>query len=185
MDATPPAAPSPEGARGIPEAPSPDVRLSLFRQGTVEVTPEWMMVRGYCYPVAELSNLRTRRGPRHPFTVRTALLSTIALAGLTSVLGLVDSPVRISGRTYLSLIAALVVPMVVLLVGEMSRPRRWELWADYLGMRVRLLQTNDRDQHSQVMCALRRAMENARLGAAAGAHELAPWLSWQRMAVRR
>ena len=82
MDATRPVA-LPPGARGIPETVlTRRLPAALYKQWGIEVTQEWFAVGGYYYPVNELGNLRTARGPRHPFTTRAVLVTTVFFLGL-------------------------------------------------------------------------------------------------------
>lgn len=185
MDATRPVA-LPPGARGIPETvltrrlPAP-----LYKQWGIEVTQEWFAVGGYYYPVRELGNLRTARGPRHPYTTRAVLVTAVSFLGLAAALGLAGDPANMHGGTYLAMAAAFVAPFSLAAVGERLWPRAWELWADYYGITVRLFLTDSEHQYGQVTRALLRAQEIARLGAAADLRDLEPWLSWRQMAVRR
>ena len=185
MDATRPVALSP-GARRIP-APVLTRRLPgpLYKQLGIEVTEEWFVVGGYYYPVAELHNLRTARGPRHAYTARAMVVTTVGFLGLAAAMGLAGNAVDVAGGTYLAMAAAFVAPFLLAAVGERLWPRTWELWADYFGITVRLLVTDSEHQYGQVTRALLRAQEIARLGAAAELRDLEPWLSWRRMAVRR
>ena len=78
VDATRPVALSP-GARGIPGTTTLTRRLSgpLYKQRGIEVTGEWFVAGGYHYPVAELHNLRTARGRRHPYTARAMVVTAV------------------------------------------------------------------------------------------------------------
>ena len=164
---------------------SPRLPRPLYKQRGIEVTDEWYVVDDYPYPIAELSNLRTSRGQRHPFTVRAMVVITVALLGLTAAIGLAADPAHLPAGTYLAMAAALLAPFLLAVVGDRVWPRTWELWADYYGITVRLLVTDSELQYGQVTRALLRAKEIARLGAAAELRDLEPWLSWRRMAVRR
>jgi hypothetical protein len=149
------------------------------------VTGEWFVAGGYHYPVAELHNLRTARGRRHPYTARAMVVTAVGFLGLAAAMGLAGSPADVSGGTYLAMAVAFVAPFLLAAIGERLWPRPWELWADYFGITVRLLVTDSEHQYGQVTRALLRAQEIARLGAAAELRDLEPWLSWRRMAVRR
>ena len=185
MDATRPVAHSPS-AKGNP-APLLIKRLPgpLYKHAGIEVTEEWFVVGGFHYPVLELTQLRTARGPRHPYTARAMVVTTVGFLGLAAVMGLAGPPAHVSGGTYLAMAAAFVAPFLLAAIGERLWPRAWELWGDYYGITVRLLVTNSEHQYGQVTRALLRAQEIARLGAAAELRDLEPWLSWRRMAVRR
>ena len=185
MDATRRVALSP-GARSIPQTvftrglPDP-----LYKQWGIEVTQEWFVVGGYHYPVTELNNLRTARGPRHPYTARAIAVTAVGFLGLVAALGLAGDPANVQRGTYLAMAAAFVAPFTLAAMGERRWPRAWELWADYYGITVRLFLTDSEHQYGQVTRALLRAKEIARLGAAAELRDLEPWLSWRHMAVRR
>jgi hypothetical protein len=140
---------------------------------------------GYHYPVLELTNLRTARGERHPYTIRAMAVTTVGFLGLAVAMGLAAEPAELPGGTYLAMTTAFLAPFLLAIVGERVRPRSWELWADYYGITVRLFQTDSEHQYGQVTRALLRAQEIGRLGAAAELRDLEPWLSWRRMAVRR
>ncbi|HYN95959.1 MAG TPA: DUF6232 family protein [Pilimelia sp.] len=157
----------------------------LYSQPGIEVTDEWFTVGGFPYPVYELSNLRTARGLRHPFTIRAMVVTTVVLLGIAATLGLLGNPAQLPGGTYLAIASAFIAPFLFAAIGERIWPRSWELWADYYGITVRLFLTDSEQQYGQVTRALLRAKEIARLGAAAELRDLEPWLSWRRMAVRR
>jgi hypothetical protein len=157
----------------------------LYKQWGTEVTQEWFVAGGYHYPVAELDNLRTVRGRRHPYTARAMLVTTVVFLGMAAAFGLAGEPAHLPVGTYLAMAAALIAPLTLAIVGERLWPRDWELWAEYYGITVRLFVTNSEHEYGQVTRALLRAKEISRLGAAAELRDLEPWLSWRRMAVRR
>jgi hypothetical protein len=157
----------------------------LYKKPGIIVTDEWFVVGGYRYPVAELSNLRTGRGGRHPLTVRAMVVAFVVLLGLAATLGLTGDPTQLPGGTYLAMAAALIVPFMLAAAGDRLRPRPYELWADYYGITVRLFYSDNEQQYGQVTRALLRAKEIAALGGAAELRDLEPWRTWRRMALRR
>jgi hypothetical protein len=157
----------------------------LYDKPGILVTDEWFVVGGYRYPVAELTNLRTGRGSRHPLTIRAMVVAVVVLLGLAAVIGLTADPTHLPGGAYLAIAAALFAPFVLAVTGDRLRPRAYELWADYYGITVRLFMSDSEQQYGQVTRALLRAQEIARLGGAAELRDLEPWKTWRRMANRR
>jgi hypothetical protein len=60
-----------------------------------------------------------------------------------------------------SVAGGMVLPVAVLAIAAVSRPTACELWADYRGLTVQLLWTDDRERFNQICRALTRARERA------------------------
>ncbi|WP_246278101.1 DUF6232 family protein [Phytohabitans rumicis] len=128
------------------------------------MTKDWFIVAGRRFPVGELRQLRTARGPHHQLTIRWVTVTAIVLGGIGITLGLTTELNRLSAQTYLALTAVAFVPFVVATLGHRLRPRAFELWGEFRGMTVLLFSSDEERQYGQVTRALVRAQEAARLG---------------------
>jgi hypothetical protein len=131
--------------------------VTYYRRGGVQVTDGWLVVDGRRYPVAELDNPRTVRGPRDAMTVSagaTAAVIAVVIAMTAGSFG----PTGWIGAGFV-----LVTPLVVAAVGLARRPRPFELWADYHGLAMQLFLVEDKAGYHQI----RRAMVHATAAAPA------------------
>ncbi|WP_144022995.1 DUF6232 family protein [Asanoa hainanensis] len=122
------------------------------------ITTESFVVAGRSFPVRDLSNLRTARGPYDRLWVNVAALA-VALATASSTLYQVVTAWL--GVVSASVSAALAIAAFLLRRG---RPRTYELWGDYRGMTVLLFSSDDEREYGQVTRAVLRAQERARSG---------------------
>lgn len=134
----------------------------LYRQPGILVTSEAFVVAGRRFPVRDLSNLRTARGPHDRLTMRSVLV-TGAILGSVGV-ALSFSGARLSPMAFLLLGAAAFVPIALVSFGHRLRPRAYELWGDYRGMTVLLFSSDEEREYGQVTRALLRAQEADRMG---------------------
>ncbi|MDR7278813.1 DUF6232 family protein [Catenuloplanes atrovinosus] len=136
-----------------------------FETADVIVTPEYFEVGGRRWPTSELAGLRTVRGPFDRLTVRAVAASGVSLLAVFAALSFGNGLQGLGPATYVVLGAAALVPMLLGVVGNRTRPRVWELWGDYHGMTVRLFVSDNERQYGQISRALVRAQEVAKLGA--------------------
>ncbi|MCW6009009.1 hypothetical protein K1W54_31375 [Micromonospora sp. CPCC 205371] len=125
------------------------------------------MVAGRRYPVCELHNLRTARGPADQLTIRSVTVTAIMLAGVGITLGMTTELNHLSAQAYLALTAVAFVPFLVATIGHRLRPRAYELWGEFHGLTMLLFTSDQQRQYGQVTRALLRAKEATRLGAVA------------------
>ncbi|MEV0153322.1 DUF6232 family protein [Micromonospora sp. NPDC050686] len=143
--------------RGTP-GPS---RLIYARPGIV-VTVERFSVCRQSFPVAELTHLRTDRGPHDRLAVRV-VAATAALIGAAGVLlGFTGGLERLTAGAYLGLGAFAALPVLLGLAGDWWRPPPYELWGWHRGTEVLLFSTDDPRQLDEVTQALDRAREGIR-----------------------
>lgn len=131
--------------------------VELYRQPGVRVTSEMFIVAGHRFPISELSNLRTARGPQDRLTLRSVLITATAVAATGIVLGYAGELHRLSARTYLLLGLATFVPMALGALGQRLRPPAYELWGRYRGSMTLLFSSDQERQFGQVRGALLRA----------------------------
>lgn len=148
-----------------PASRTDPVPLELYRQPGVRVTSEMFLVAGRRFPIRELSDLRTARGPQDPLTVRAVLVTAGAIALIGVALGYAGELYRLSARTYFLLGLAAFVPMALAALGRRLRPPAYELWGRYRGSMILLFSSDQERQFGQVRRALIRAREVDRLGA--------------------
>jgi hypothetical protein len=139
-------------------------RNPLYRQPGIVVTGEAFVVAGRRFPIRDLSNLRTARGPRDRFTVRSVGVAGAVLGAIGLALAFATDLDRVGPVVYLLLGAGAFVPIMLVLLGQRLRPQPYELWGDYRGVTVALFSSDDERQYGQVTRALLRAMEAERLG---------------------
>ena len=126
----------------------------------VLITTSWLVVPDRRYAIAELRNLRTSRGPYHPYVAATVVASAAFLFMVAGSLPfLYNDP---AGWIGVGTVATIPVGMAV--AALRLRPRAYELWADYRGETVAVFWTVDETTYGQVTRALVRAMEANRPG---------------------
>lgn len=130
---------------------------TYYRREGVWVTDQWLVITGRRYPISDLRNLRTVRGPHDPLVGWTAGVSVALLIGVLAVLA--------SGSYREAPTAGLVITFLALLPATLAgaawrfRRRDFELWADYRGMPVLVLRSYDATAYGQICRALIRARE--------------------------
>lgn len=130
----------------------------------VIVTPQYFEVAGRRWPTSELVGLRTARGPFDQLTVRAVAASGVSLLAVFAALSFGNGMGRLGPAAYVVMGAAALVPVLLGVIGNRTRPRVYELWGDYRGMSVRLFVSDSERQYGQVARALVRAQEMAKLG---------------------
>ncbi|MDG4820376.1 DUF6232 family protein [Asanoa sp. WMMD1127] len=160
----------PQPVTSASPAPTP-----LYRQPGILVTSEAFVVAGRRFPVRDLSNLRTARGPHDRLTMRSVLVTGAVLGSVGIALSF--SGAQLSPTAFLLLGAAAFVPITLVSFGQRMRPRAYELWGDYRGMTVLLFSSDEEREYGQVTRALLRAQEVDRMGgfAAPPLVNLYPW----------
>jgi hypothetical protein len=139
-------------------------RTPLYRQPGILVTTESFVVAGRRFPIRDLSNLRTTRGPQDRFTARSVLVAAAVLGGVGLALAYTGDLGRQGPVVYLLLGAAAFVPIALVSARRRMRPRAWELWGDVRGVTMLLFSSDQERQFGQVTRALLRAQEAERRG---------------------
>jgi hypothetical protein len=140
-----------------PVLPTPPVvaqpRTAIFyRDSTTYVTDTWLVVAGRRYAVRHLSNVRTVSGSRGSLVRGAAIMS-----GAVAVVILLTAR-YLSTAGWIGAGIVLAVPLVVLAGELLWTQRRYELWAEYRGLTVRLLCEDSADRSDEI----RRALDFAR-----------------------
>lgn len=167
MNATRHPPPTPDNRAVTSGRPQRRESIALYDQPGIRITSEWFTIAGRRFPVGELTNLRTARGPHDPLVVRAVLATGIVLAGIGAALSFTRDLNHLTAPTYLALGAAAFVPVTLAVVGQRLRPPAFELWGQYHGMNILLFSTDEERQYGQVTRALLRAQEMSRLGGVA------------------
>nr|MDT0658445.1 DUF6232 family protein [Micromonospora sp. DSM 115978] len=139
--------------------------VELYREPGVRVTSELFIVAGRRFPVGELTDLQTARGPRDRLTVRAVLVTAVGLTVIGAALGYAGGLYKLSAEAYLILGVAAFVPLLLAVVGNKLRPPAYELWGRYQGATQLLFSSDHERQFGQVTRALLRAREAGQLGA--------------------
>ncbi|MFU8851962.1 DUF6232 family protein [Micromonospora sp. SL1-18] len=147
-----------------PRPPRATAPTLLYARPGIVVTGERFTVGRNSWPVAELTQLWTTRGP-HDRLAGRAVVVTAALIGAVGVLlGFTGGLQRLTATAYLALGAVGLLPLLLLVIGDRWRPRAYELWGRHRGAEVLLFSSDDERQFGQVTRALQRAREGARHG---------------------
>ncbi|MEN3306436.1 MAG: hypothetical protein V7603_2638 [Micromonosporaceae bacterium] len=140
--------PTPAPVLPIPDVPAQARPAIFYRDNDTYVTDTWLVVAGRRYAVRQLSNLRTVSGTRSPLTMGAAIMS-----GVVAVVVLLTAR-YLNTAGWIGAGIVLAVPLVVL-AGELLRARRrYELWAEYRGMTVRLLCEDSAERYADIRRAL-------------------------------
>ncbi|MBM0275712.1 DUF6232 family protein [Micromonospora tarensis] len=154
-----------EGAKTRRPRTVPGARTTLLyaRPGII-VTVDRFTVGSISYRVAELTHLRTTRGPHDRIAVRAVVITASMLGGVALLLGFTGGLQHLTAGAYLILGAVFLLPAALALVGDRWRPPPYELWGWYRGTEALLFSADDERQFGQVTRALLRAREVNRYG---------------------
>ncbi|WFF06754.1 DUF6232 family protein [Micromonospora sp. WMMD1076] len=158
-----------------PRSPRPAAPRLLYGRPGIVVTAERFTVGRNSWPVAEITQLRTDRGPHDRLAIRAVAVSAAMIAAVGLLLGFTGGLHRLTAGAYLMLGAVGLVPMLLVLIGDRVRPPSHELWGRVRGTEVLLFSSDDERQFGQVARALGRAREAARLGGWADPPAAEPW----------
>jgi hypothetical protein len=117
----------------------------------------WRMPPAKGFAVRELRNVGLVRGDADPLRPYTAHVAAAALVLVAATWTMLDTP-----AAYVLGFLAVAVPGTFTAFTMRSRPRRWEMRANYRGLEVVLYASSDVRVFNQVARALRRAVEDAR-----------------------
>lgn len=134
-------------------AVGPEGRTHYERAG-VCVTDQYLVVSGRRYEVGELNELRVIRGPHDPVAVSALVFALVLVLAIAIGVSQHDS---LSG--WVTLTAVALIPLGTALVVCRVRRRRFELWATYRGVEVRVLDISRAEEFGQIRRALIRARE--------------------------
>lgn len=137
----------------------------LYARPGIVVTAERFTVGSTSWPVAELTQLWTTRGPHDRLAIRAVAVTGAVIGGVGVLLGFTGGLERLTAGAYLALGAVGLLPVLLVLVGDRWRPPAYELWGRHRGAEVLLFSSDDERQFGQVSRALRRAREGVRHGA--------------------
>ncbi|MFC4146938.1 DUF6232 family protein [Micromonospora mangrovi] len=136
----------------------------LYARPGIVVTTERFTVGHRSWPVAELTQLWTTRGPHDRLAVRAVAVTAATIGAVGVLLGFTGGLERLTAGAYLALGAVGLLPVLLVLAGDRWRPPAYELWGRHRGVEVLLFSSDDERQFGQVTRALRRAREGLRHG---------------------
>ncbi|MEV4756156.1 DUF6232 family protein [Micromonospora sp. NPDC049559] len=152
------------------------ITVDLYRKPGISVTTESFTVGTRRFPIEDLADLRTARGPHDRLTVRAVAVTGTVLGGLGLVLGYSGGLYHLTAVAYLTLGIAAFVPILLAVAGHRLRPPAYELWGCYQGVTMLLFSSDQEREFGQVTRALLRAREAARFGGlAAPLASTEPW----------
>jgi hypothetical protein len=138
------------------ERPVPRSNRTYYQHGGVRVTDHWLTVADRRYAIADLTALRTVRGPRDPFVVGATVVAAMAV-----IVGVVGWRYSETPVVWAGILVGSIVPAGLAALTGRVRHRHYELWAQYRGADVRLLVTPDERVYGAITRALIRAREAA------------------------
>ncbi|TDC76258.1 hypothetical protein E1193_24185 [Micromonospora sp. KC606] len=140
----------------------PPRRTLLYARPGIVVTTERFTVGRSSFLVAELTHLRTGRGPHDRLAVRVVAVTAAAIAAVGVLLGFTGGLHRLTAGAYLALGVVWMLPVLLALAGDRWRPPAHELWGHCRGVEVLLFSSDDAEQFEQVVAALDRARREHR-----------------------
>ncbi|MFI7573729.1 DUF6232 family protein [Micromonospora sp. NPDC049497] len=147
-----------------PRGPGGTTDTLLYARPGIIVTVERFTVGRTSWRVAELTHLRTGRGPHDRVAVRAVVVTATMVGGVGLLLGFTGGLHRLTAGAYLILGGVFLVPVLLALAGDRWRPPAYELWGRRRSEDVLLFSSDDERQFGQVTRALRRAREMHRYG---------------------
>jgi hypothetical protein len=148
----------------VPGAPNSHISVDLYRKPGISVTSHLFVIGDRRFPINELADLRTARGPHDSLTIRAVAVTGAVLGGIGLALGYTGGLYRLTAAAYLTLGIAALVPIVLAAAGHWLRPPAYELWGRYQGVTILLFSSDQEREFGQVSRALLRAREATRLG---------------------
>ncbi|MEU7755381.1 DUF6232 family protein [Micromonospora sp. NPDC049101] len=136
----------------------------LYARPGIIVTVDRFTVGRTSYRVADLTHLRTTRGPHDRIAVRAVAITAGMIGGVGLLLGFTGGLQHLTAGAYLILGAVFLLPGALALAGDRWRPPPHELWGWYGGAETLLFSADDERQFGQVTRALLRAREMNRYG---------------------
>ncbi|AXO36315.1 DUF6232 family protein [Micromonospora sp. B006] len=161
--------------RSATQPPRPATPKLLYARPGIVVTAERFTVGRNTWPVAEITQVRTDRGPHDRLAIPAVVVSAAMIAAVGVLLGFTGGLHRLTAGAYLMLGGVGLVPLLLVLIGDRWRPPAHELWGRVRGTEVLLFSSDDERQFGQVSRALRRAREAARMGGWADPPPPEPW----------
>ncbi|MFJ6198633.1 DUF6232 family protein [Micromonospora sp. NPDC092111] len=131
----------------------------LYARPGIVVTTERFTVGRRSFAVADLTHLRTGRGPHDRLAVRAVVVSAVLVGAAGVLLGFTGGLARLTAGAYLALGAVCLLPALLVLAGDRWRPPAHELHGHCQGTELLLFGSDDRAQFDQVVQAVRRARE--------------------------
>ncbi|MGR6321717.1 DUF6232 family protein [Micromonospora soli] len=136
----------------------------LYARPGIVVTAERFTVGRASWPVAELTQVWTTRGPHDRLVLRAVGVTAALIGGVGVLLGFTGGLQRLTAAAYLALGAVGLLPVLLVVLADRWRPPAYELWGRYRGAEVLLFSSDNERQFGQVTRALQRAREGVRLG---------------------
>ncbi|MEV0806168.1 DUF6232 family protein [Micromonospora sp. NPDC050200] len=138
---------------------SPHGTTLLYARPGIVVTTERFTIGRNTFAVADLTHLRTARGPHDRLAVRVVAMTATLITGGGVLLGFTGGLQRLTAGAYLTLGVLFLLPVLLVLAGDRWRPPAYELWGHCGGVEVLLFSSDDERQFGQVSGALSRARE--------------------------
>lgn len=141
-------------SRGRHDWATPFPGRTYYQRSGVCVTDRYLVTSDGRYEISELRGLRTGRGPCDPVA-----MGSIVVAAVIVLLIAVTWPRRDPIAGWLMIVAISLVPLGAAVAVCKAKRRHHELWAEYRGADVRLLDISGSEVFGQICRALIRARE--------------------------
>ncbi|MBM7082891.1 DUF6232 family protein [Micromonospora humidisoli] len=134
----------------------------LYARPGIVVTTERFTAGHSSYAVADLTHLRTGRGPHDRLAARVVTCATVGAGTVGVLLGFTGGLERLTAGAYLALGVVCLLPVLLVLLGDRWRPPAHELYGHCHGTELLLFSSDDLEQFEQVVDALHQAREQHR-----------------------
>ena len=134
----------------------------LHARPGIVVTSDRFTVGRNTFAIADLTHLRTDRGPHDRLATRVVAVTAGMIGGSGVLLGFTGGLERLTAGAYLTLGVVSLLPVLLVLAGDRWRPPAYELWGHLHGAEVLLFSSDDPEQFGQVAEALAKARELGR-----------------------
>ena len=126
-----------------PRSPRATAPTLLYARPGILVTDQRFTVGRNSWPVAELTQLWTTRGPHDRLAVRAVAVTAAMIGAVGVLLGFTGGLERLTATAYLVLGVVGLLPLVLVMIGDRWRPPAYELWGRHRGAEVLLFSSDD------------------------------------------
>jgi len=134
--------------------PSPDRDRIHYDQGGVRITSRALTAHGRCYPIAELRQIRTMRGPYSDLTINASFVAVTIMIVIARLWDYLDTD------GWVGAVAVLAVAVGLVIIGGRVRRRLHIMVAEFQTLTVLLVLEEDRERYAQIWRAVTQARDS-------------------------
>lgn len=127
---------------------------TYYQRNGVCVTDQYLVAEGRRYEIARLRTVWTTRGPHDPVAMSAAVVSAVVVLAVT-----VGHPGGTGVWGWAAVLAVASIALGLAVAVGKSHGRHYELWAEYNGADLRILESASSEVYGQICRALIRARE--------------------------